>query len=163
MDLKLYKTTDDKRVVNKTLTDVKNSITGSNDNTVSGVILKEDTSIIAPTFIFSGLSIDELPAFNYIYFPKMARYYFVNDVRISTGKRIEVDCSEDVLYTYRKDIKELSPIIARQEALKNDDLPDDLLPLYAEQDATSKILGTIPKAYSVILTTSGSTSSTSSN
>lgn len=153
MNLYLFNIDKDKRVVDK-------GVTSGDGDEYTNVILKEGTSIIKPTFIMSGFAIDEIPSFNYVYFPKMGRWYFVENITILTGKRISIDCSIDVLHTYRKDIKELTPFIARQEKLGNNELPDGQFPLYSKQAVSHHKIKDFPSGHSIVLTTSGRMDST---
>lgn len=146
MDIILCKTKEDKRVVTKKVTSVV---------TYNNVILKEMTSLFRPTFIIRDININRIPSFNYVYFPVAGRYYFVTDIRMATGHGIEIDCECDVLYSFRKDIRSWSPIIARQQSLVNNEIPDSLLPLYGKQIISHKTIGTIPGGSALVLTTTG--------
>lgn len=146
MNIVLCKTSDDRRVVSKKINNVI---------TLENIIVKENTSLFNPTFIIRGFNIEQIPSFNYVRFPKAGRYYFVNDIRMTNGKGIEINCTCDVLHTFRKDIRSWSPIVSRQQTLVNNEIPDSLLPLYSKQIISHKNIGTLPTGASLVLTTTG--------
>jgi len=62
------------------------------------VKLKEDTSIESPSFILSGQE------FEYNYAQAFGHYYFINDIVSLANGLIQINCTQDVLATYRSDI-----------------------------------------------------------
>lgn len=71
---------------------------------------KEDTDLIRPTLIFDyGI----VPNVNYVWLSEVARYYFVRNRTYSQG-RIYLECEEDVLMTYRTQLKAQTVVIKRQ-------------------------------------------------
>ena len=101
MDVYIYKNTDDKRKLNKTLS-VQRSVIAD---------IKGTCSITAPTLILSYQGVD----FNYIFVPTWSRYYFVTDIAVTTGGRVEVRCKVDVLMSNNSTIRSLTALIARNE------------------------------------------------
>ena len=101
MDVYIYKNTDDERKLNKTLS-VQRSVIAN---------IKGTCSITAPTLILSYQGVD----FNYIYVPAWSRYYFVTDIAVTTGGRVEVRCKVDVLMSNIDEILNLNCLILRQE------------------------------------------------
>lgn len=128
MDLYLFNMKKDKRVVDK-------GIKNEDGKKYEDVIFKEGTSIINPTFIISGMTIEQIPHYNYVYYPKAARYYFINDIVMTTGKRVELNCSIDVLQSFRKDIKREghNQFVARQENDYNTLLADSNVPIQSKK------------------------------
>lgn len=59
------------------------------------------------------------------------RYYFINDMKIDIGKKIVINCSVDVLQTYKDSISESTAYIMRtgREASKAAYLPDENVPV----------------------------------
>lgn len=104
MQVTLYNTTSDRRRTNKDLTSMV--------ATYSNVRLKDDTSIINPVFILSGVTNNQ---FNYLYCPYLHRYYFVENVKYLTGDMLEVSCHVDVLMSFKTDILKHNAYILRQE------------------------------------------------
>ena len=101
MDVYIYKNSDDNRVLNKTLYMQRSVIAD----------IKGTCSITSPTLILSYQGVD----FNYIYVPAWSRYYFVTDITVTTGGRVEARCKADVLMSNRAQISTLTCNIIRQE------------------------------------------------
>lgn len=66
--------------------------------------LKEETSIESPSFIIQMQN--DFESINYVY--ALNHYYTVTDIIILDDNRIELACSQDVLATYRTNIKGLT-------------------------------------------------------
>lgn len=121
MTVTLYQTTNRKTDVLKTLT---NGITYSN------VKIKEGTNIIKPTIVFSGSSNNYVElSKNYAHIPAFNRYYFIEDIVIETGGRVEIKMRCDVLSTYATEIKNSTQLILRQENIGLNDIPDTQHPI----------------------------------
>ena len=111
MNLHLYKCTDDKKNVTKTLDDALNYT----------VYLKEGTSIINPIFKIGGspeqilgdTDTDE-PAVNYAYCPRFDRYYYVTDIVILNAQLIEIHCHVDVLMSHLRKSIHKTPLFAKR-------------------------------------------------
>ena len=95
----LYHNKSDERYVNKELVQLH----PTDGEPVDGIpcILKDDTDLIRPTLIFNYHLV---PNVNYIWLSEVARYYYVRN-RTYSQERIYVHCEEDVLYTYRNELK----------------------------------------------------------
>lgn len=78
----------------------KNSTKQPTSGTTATVYLKDDTSILNPTFDCTGVP-DNV---NYIYVSDFGRYYFVSDVTHVGKDRILINCTVDVLATYKSQI-----------------------------------------------------------
>lgn len=109
-------TSDDRRKLTKSFS--------GNDITVQ---LKAPCDILNPVFILSYNS-GYLTA-NYLYCPEFKRYYFINNIQVITGNRIEISCSVDVLMSYNSQIKNLSCNISRNESLRSAYISDSNKPL----------------------------------
>ena len=84
--------------------------------------IKDNRSIVNPVFV-----LDYNPAIislNYAYVSDFGRYYFINNISVAPGGKMEVDCSVDVLQTYNNQIASLSVEVSRQEFLVEPYLPD---------------------------------------
>lgn len=121
MDIIFYNTSDDKRVLDKTLTDAVTLQCKLYDecNIISPKLLIEYT-----TTIFSK---------NYCYIPTFGRYYFVNNIRSDAGERLIIECSIDVLNTYKSSIKTLDVTVTRNEFADNSMLIDPLMTFCAQR------------------------------
>lgn len=100
----LYKNNKDERYVDKTdgLEELNRDVPCE---------FKEDTDLIRPTLIFNY---NIVPNVNYIWLSEVARYYFVRNRTYSQG-RVYLHCEEDVLMTYRTQLKAQTVVIKRQK------------------------------------------------
>lgn len=88
MEIKLYKTKDDERVINKTLT----------DELVLDAKIKDKRSILDMVLILFSSS--DIFDYNYCYIEKFHRYYFMSDVQVTPTNLFEIRLSVDPLKTY---------------------------------------------------------------
>lgn len=105
MRLALYYNASERKVIGKSLATL-GELTG---------VVKGDASIMNPVFI---LKTDDkyLSNANYLYWVETGRYYFIDDVQVMTGGRIELYCSVDVLQSFASQIKAQTAIIDKQES-----------------------------------------------
>lgn len=75
--------------------------------------IKGESSIINPVLILKYN--EKIFESNYIYIPAWSRYYFIDDVRVLTGGRVEVSLSVDVLESFKDSILELNVILSDTE------------------------------------------------
>lgn len=87
------------------------------------VALKGATSIENPTFIISGNE------FEYNYIKALGHYYFVRDLRSVRHNVIEVDCDQDVLATYKREILSTSAYVLRSASEFDGEVVDNLYPV----------------------------------
>lgn len=85
----------------------KNSTAQPTGGTQVTCYLKEDTSLLRPSFILSQ------PVTKYTYVEAFGQYYFVEDVVNLDANRSEVICSLDVLATYKSDITGYTAFVER--------------------------------------------------
>lgn len=71
------------------------------------VVLKEDTSLETPTFL---LDLDDWEI-NYCYF--QGHYYFIDDIRRNITGQLEIECTQDVLATYKDAIGNYTAFVER--------------------------------------------------
>ena len=102
--------------------DDRRKLTKSFSGTDVVVQLKSPCDVLAPTFILSYKS--AYVTANYVYAPELGRYYFIDNISIAPGAKMEISCSVDVLMTYNSQIKRLSVDVNRQENLIEPYLPD---------------------------------------
>lgn len=117
MNVTLYKTSDDMRKVNKTLTTI---------GTQKTLTIYDSIDIISPVFVLD-YNADLLTA-NYLYCGNLARYYFINDITLDSGKRMYISCSEDVLMTYKTQLLNCDCCVMRNENALGE-VVDDKLPI----------------------------------
>lgn len=98
MLIKLYKTEDDRSVVNKTLT---------NELSVQGTMRD-----VLDTFSPEVMLAQDVKDYNYMYIPSLDRYYFVNGCTIvRTGLYQLKDVEEDVLMSLKSQFLDVYAII----------------------------------------------------
>lgn len=103
MIIKLYKTEDDPRVVDKTLTD-ELSITGT---------CKDTLDTFAPTILIG----QDVTGYNYMYIPSFDRYYFIDGCSIVRTGLYQIEgVKEDVLMSLKGQLMNLSVIIDKTES-----------------------------------------------
>ncbi len=114
MNITLYNTPDDKRNLLKTL---------SNDVTLSCAVY-EASNILNPKMLleYNSLVLQK----NYCYIPSFNRYYFIENVTVDAGERMIVQCSVDVLQTYKQYILGLNVTVTRNEYAPTSNLVDPL-------------------------------------
>ena len=126
MKIILYSMTSDRRKIGK-----QKAVLFELEN----VILKDNTSVINPTFIFNRkkpLNNESIPNYftcNYIYSYGTNKYYFVNDIRMINASSLEFICTVDVLETYKNNILSLTTLIERQENIYSPYIVDNELKL----------------------------------
>lgn len=76
---------------------------------VKNVRLKEETSVIAPTFLLSSYD----STFNYLYVPRWDRYYFVTDCTLNIDGLYELSCNCDRLASFKDSIGSYTCFIER--------------------------------------------------
>lgn len=106
----------------------KNSLTKNLNNVIEMQgDLKQNTSLIKPTFIFNTESMFDS---NYIVVEEFKRSYFIENITAIRGKLWEVECSVDVLSSFRDAILNNTVIVDRQENNWNLYLNDDSFKCY---------------------------------
>lgn len=113
MEIKLY------RNFNKRINSTKRP---SSTPISKNVRLKENTSIVSPTFLLSGDDVN----FNYVYVPKWDRYYFIGDISKNIDGVYEPSCDSDVLATFKNQIGAYKCFVERcsNESGVNDEIYD---------------------------------------
>lgn len=112
-----------------TTSDDRLQLTKSFSGTNITVQLKDPCDILNPVFIISYNK--AYVTANYLYCPDFNRYYFINNIQLLTGHRMEISCSVDVLMSYNSQIKSLTCNVVRQELKQDKYLADSSTPLRA--------------------------------
>ena len=141
--INLYKTSSDKRTVNKALTyvmDATAEIWGDCDLLSPSLVLN-----VAPGINFNYLQILDAP-FN-------GRYYYVDNITIMQNGIMRVPCSIDVLMSHKSEIKKETAILARQSNIANLYFNDPDLPIENRNNVSFKQFpkGLENKAYYYLL------------
>lgn len=107
------------------------------------VLLKDDTSVIDPTFILEA-DISNLIGANYITCPAFGRTYFINDIISITNGLVELNCHVDVLSSFATEIRANKGIVFRQEKNWNLYLNDGVIQAYQNPIVTTQVF---PKGF----------------
>jgi hypothetical protein len=132
MQVKLLKTSNDRRELSKTTSTVA----------TLACKLKENTSILQPVIIVQG-DISSYASVNYMYIPAFKRYYFVDNITACIGNILEFSGSVDVLNTYKNEIKNITTFIERQEKIYSPYILDSELPTRVNRFREKKNIGTV--------------------
>lgn len=101
MQLKLYKSLDEKNRIRKTLT----------GELVLNGALRDNSSVIKPTILIQTDPLD----YNYAYIPEFGRYYYITNITAFRKNAWLIDLKCDVLMSYADDIYKLRALIDREE------------------------------------------------
>lgn len=102
MDITLYVNNSENRALSKSL---------SQPLVLSGS-LREETSILNPSILFE---LDYPSTYNYCYIPDFHRYYFISNMTSVRTNLWRIDCSVDVLMSFRDEIMQLSIVTDNSE------------------------------------------------
>ena len=119
MNITLYKISEDKRVVAKTIS-VSNTITTYNSAEIKFPCNMFNPVIILP--YYSDATKTSLNA-NYMYIDDFARYYYINKIELE-NQRLIFYCTVDVLKSFASEITSMYGYISRNEKLFNLYVPD---------------------------------------
>lgn len=100
----------------------KNSTKQPSGGTGFSVVLKENTSMMRPSFLVSTVD------WSWNYAKWGARYYYVDDIVVETNNTFRVVCSLDILATFRADIGAYSTLISRASADQDYKVIDTIYP-----------------------------------
>lgn len=99
MEITLYVNNSERQAINKTLTS-ELTLTGS---------LRSESSVINPSFI---IETQNPSAYNYCYIPEFGRYYFITDITSVRTNLWRIECSVDVLMSFKTPILNLDVVIS---------------------------------------------------
>ncbi len=124
------------------------------------VEIKENTSVINPSFIIrfpGGLGLSDYSTINYCYCSSLNRYYFVNNITLLTGQRLQFDCHIDVLETYKYQLKNIKAEIYRSEQknIRSRFMIDDRLPVECKRTVEKRTIGNVGTGVTYCLTVAG--------
>ena len=124
INVNFYTCNDDPRVFNKDLTLI-------NETPISAV-LTANTSILQPILLigYNGA----VCGANYMYIPHFQRYYTIENITVTEGKRMTITGAVDPVYTMREQILNCPCICVRKTANAPTDVPDTQFPVNPTQD-----------------------------
>lgn len=129
MTLNLYTQSDDKRVVNKTLTAVASGVS---------ITPTKGFDILKPTIIINYNS-TYLGA-NYFYISDLNRYYYIADMEIEIGKCITITGEIDIRKSYAVAIPNVIATVVRSESVgAPTEIPDNKLPIDPNREELKSI------------------------
>lgn len=105
MQIIIYNTTDPENKINKDITLI---------HTTTGV-MRDTLNILSPEIEIKTYS-NYIDNGNYCYIPELKKYYFITDKSVNTSGLVLLSLKEDVLYTYRDSIYNLSALVSRSES-----------------------------------------------
>lgn len=114
MTITIYTTSDDRRVIDKTLTTVSENLNCQ---------LVEGCSAIDPV-ITLAMNTSILTA-NYMYIPYFGRYYYIENIEVDEGNVIRITGHVDVLKTYSTELKNCYVNSRKNQNSYDMYLPDD--------------------------------------
>lgn len=144
MNIELYTTNSPNIKVDKILTPVA---------TVSGY-LKEPCTRKDPVIIFKKEDITNLELCNYIYIADFRRYYYRGVIEHDAGD-VRVKFAEDVLMSWKNEIRLNNATVSRNETLSNGYLLDNKYKAYAYRECVTRQFPTALDGDSLILITVG--------
>lgn len=145
MNITLYENYSDNRTVTKNITPLK----------TIPCKLKNDCTLTNPIIIISKESLNNWVSANYAYIDIFKRYYYINDVKLMTAERIEINLKIDVLMSFADQIKSISGVIDRQEFLTNSYITDEKLPIRSKRTISYKKIGSLGNSSTIVLTATG--------
>ena len=101
----------------------------SDTGTKVEILLKEDTSIDAPSIVLTGAPLN----IDYCYIPDFGKYYFVGSPIIMANDLTQYDLVEDCLATHKTEIGNTKAMILRSSSAYNVWIPDDRVYVSAQK------------------------------
>ena len=143
MNMILYQYNGDPRVLNKYLTQIA---------TVDIIAITNDTDILKPSIIIGTRAFN----FNYVYIPNFNRYYYVNDIELMSGERIQIDLGVDVLMSHKTAIYNTRVIADRSASNSDPYIIDDKVGSRDKSQVYIRNVGSTPfNTKSYVLTVGG--------
>lgn len=111
----------------------KNSTKRPNDSDaiILDVVLKEATSIEAPHFILKSQD------FEYNYCQAFGHYYFISNITSVSNEHIMLECTQDLLATYKSDILNLNAFVLYSASNYDVMLPDNRVVIKPDRTGNS--------------------------
>ena len=146
MTITFYNNESDAIVVSKKITSV---------SSINNAKIVNETDIVNPSIIVSRNFYDSIILkANYLYIDKLDRYYYINNISFAESM-IAIDCTVDVLMSYKKQIRDITCTVTRNENLKNGYLNDDNYNIQAYKQVVCKMFPNGINNDSIILMTAG--------
>lgn len=125
MQVTLYRTSDDRKKVTKSLTSI---------STMTAQATAQ-CSVLTPRLVLGGDNVVNAINANYCYIDTFARYYFIREHITDTASRIIIDCEYDPLMTYGSQLRATNQLVTRSESVgAPTKIIDSKYPLASEKD-----------------------------
>lgn len=125
MLITFLKSNDDPRVVNKTMF---NAGSGGAALTASVHNLSESINLLSPVFVVAS-NTEYLNA-THVYAAELRnRYYYINNIALMTGGKMEIQCSIDLLKTYETQLMFCPATAIRSQSAGKTHISDSKYPL----------------------------------
>lgn len=144
MQLVLYRNNSADNVINKNLS----------DGTSFNINLKRETDILNPDLFMVVLTGIDYNDYNYAEIVELGRYYFIDSITSVNASLVKLECSTDVLETYKVDILNSNARFMRgirTGDYLNASLDHSFIETVQRNDST----GSMPEGKTIILTTVG--------
>lgn len=146
MTITFYNNESDAIVVSKKITQI---------SSINNAKIINETDIVNPSIIVSRKFYDSIILkANYLYIDKLERYYYINNISFAESM-IVIDCTVDVLMSYKSKIRNITCTVTRNENLKNGYLNDDNYNIQAYKQVVCKMFPNGINNDSIILMTAG--------
>lgn len=146
MTITFYNNESDAIAVNKKITSI---------SSINNAKIINETDIVNPSIIVSRNFYDSIILkANYLYIDKLDRYYYINNISFAESM-IVIDCIVDILMSYKKQIRNITCTVTRNENLKNGYLNDDNYNIQAYKQVVCKMFPNAINNDSIILMTAG--------
>lgn len=100
----------------------RNSTKQPSGGTSKSVVLKDNTSLMKPSFLVSNVD------WTWNYASAWGNYYYINDIVSEGNNLFRVECSIDSLATFKSAIGSYNTLIARSDTLYSGEVVDTLYP-----------------------------------
>ena len=144
MQLVLYKNLSANNEINKVLT----------DGTVFNINLKQETDIINPELVLVKLTGIDYNDYNYAEIVELKRFYFIDSIYSVNASLYKLECSTDVLETYKDDIL-LSEARYKRNIKNGDFLNTSVDHSFIETVERHELGGSMSEGKTMLLTTVG--------
>ena len=146
MTITFYNNESDAILVDKKITQI---------SSINNAKIINETDIVNPSIVVSRNFYDSIILkANYLYIDKLDRYYYINNISFAESM-IVIDCTVDVLMSYKSEIRNLTCTVTRNENLKNGYLNDDNYNIQAYKQVVCKMFSNAINNDSIILMTAG--------
>lgn len=146
MKITFYNNESDAILVDKKITTI---------SSIANAKIINETDIVNPSIIVSRNFYDSIILkANYLYIDNLKRYYYINNISFAESM-IVIDCTVDVLMSYKSEIRNITCTVTRNENLKNGYLNDENYNIQAYKQVVCKMFPNGINNDSIILMTAG--------